>query len=146
MKRFLILLLLQATLSAAVQAQTNEDKKPVDSVMVRKYSLDSRNTTAQSGKYKNFKPEVIFKKEENAYYLSMKDSKGYHVYIQIKDDDDNVILFKETQIEPGNSLIKFETEEGEQKNFKVTFQELDGSKSATYIFESYDELVYIYNK
>lgn len=114
--------------------------------MVRKFSLDSRNPTAQSGKYKNFKPEIEYVQKENGYYLCMKESKGYHVYIQIKDDDDNVILFKEEHIAPGNSTIKFETEEGEQKSFKVTFQELDGSKSATYMFESYDELVYIYNK
>ncbi len=146
MKRILFLLFLHTALSVAVHAQTVDDKKPIDSLMVRKYSLDSKNETAQSGKYKNFKPEVVFNKQENAYYLSMIDSKGYHVYIQIKDDDDNVILFKETQIETGNTSIKFETEEGEQKSFKVTFQELDGSKSATYMFESYDELVYIYSK
>jgi hypothetical protein len=131
---------------AIARGQTGDAPKPVDSVLVRKFSLDSRNATAQSGKYKHFSPEIIFNKEENVYYLAMNGSKGYHVYIQIKDHDDNVILFKETLIEPGNSMIKFESEEGEQTSFKVTFQELDGSKSATYVFESYDELVYIYNK
>lgn len=146
MKRFLLLFILLAASVAAASAQSGDAPKPIDSLKVRKYSLDSKNATAQSGKYKHFKPEIIFNKEENAFYLSMSESKGYHVYIQIKDDDDNVILFKETVIEPGHSMIKFETEEGEQTNFKVTFQELDGSKSATYIFESYDELVYIYSK
>jgi hypothetical protein len=42
--------------------------------------------------------------------------------------------------------MKFDTEEGEQKSFTVSFQEIDGSKSAIYAFESYDELVYIYRK
>lgn len=146
MKRILLLITLIFAIVGVAGAQSGDVQKPIDSVMVRKFSLDSKNATAQSGKYKHFKPEILFNKSENAFYLSMSESKGYHVYIQIKDDDDNVILFKETVIEPGNSKIKFETEEGEQTNFKVTFQELDGSKSATYVFESYDELVYIYSK
>lgn len=146
MKKCLTLAFFVFMCCSSLIAQSTEEKMPMDSLLIRKYSLDNKNEAAKSGKYKNFIPEILYDRETNSYYLSLKEAKGYHVYIQIKDQDDNVILFQETNVESGNTKMKFDTEEGEQKSFTVSFQEIDGSKSAIYAFESYDELVYIYGK
>ena len=129
MKRILLLL----SLSVLLTGQTALATAPSDTLKDATYSLSSRNAEAQSGKYKQMDIALAFNPNTRSYTLDITANRDFNTYLEISDQDENVIYFKPIEIREGRNRVAFVAEDGEQTLFRLAFSEPTASKPAVFI-------------
>jgi hypothetical protein len=104
---------------------------PTDTLKEPAYALSSRNGEARSGKYKHVDVALAFNANTNVYTLDVSSEKPFDAYLEITDQDENVIFFKPVEFKPGRNRIAFEAENGHQALFRLSFTAAD--KTAVFI-------------
>jgi len=129
MKRILLLL----SLSVLLTGQTALATAPSDTLKDATYSLSSRNAEAQSGRYKQMDITLAFNPNTRSYTLDITANRAFNTYLEISDQDENVIYFKPIEIREGRNRVAFVAEDGEQTLFRLAFSEASASKPAVFI-------------
>src|SRR5688572_7192839 len=129
MKKIYIVVLLSAFVldfNANAAFATN----PSDTLREAKYVLSSRNAEAQEGRYKKLDLALSFDSNKRIYNLELTSERFINAYIEISDQDENVIYFKQHEIKEGKNVISFVAEDGHQSLFRLSFSEPDALKPA----------------
>lgn len=129
---FVLLLICNPSLSVA-------GTFPADTVKSSKYTLSSRNDAAQVGKYKKVNVNVVFDEVSKQYVLNLESDKPINAYLEVSDQDENVIYFKPVSFK-GRTQITLTTEDGPQLLFKLAFSEPASTHQPTYIIRAYEEI------
>lgn len=111
---------------------------PSDTLRETKYSLSSRNAEAQTGKYKKLDLGLGFNANARSFTLTLASERDIDAYVEITDQDENVIYFKQTRIKEGNNELSFVAEDGHQSLFRVSISEPSATKPAVFIIREED--------
>lgn len=130
MKKIYVLLFVVATALANNASALNP---PSDTLREAKYSLSSRNAEAQSGKFKKVDLALAFDRNTKSYGLTIGSEKEIGAFLEISDQDENVIYFKQIEIKAGTTKISFIGEDGNQTLFRFAFSEPYAEKPAVFI-------------
>lgn len=123
-------------------AQDQSLASQTDSQLVKKFILSSRNDAAESSKFKNLDVNIFYSDSKKSYVLQLISSKEINSYLEVKDQDDNVIYFHEVNLTEGVNNIELDTEEGDQTLFSFSFQDLKTAKPAIIVYRMQEEIVY----
>jgi len=137
MKKIYILLFVSASLFGS-NALTASASNPSDTLREAKYLLSSRNAEAQTGRYKKLDLALAFDASTHSYALTLIAERAINAYLEISDQDENVIYFKQTEIKEGQSRITFVAEDGHQGLFRLSFSEPGALKPAVFIIRDED--------
>jgi len=129
MKRILLLL----SLTVLTSGQTALAIIPSDTLKEASYALSSRNAEAQSGKYKHIDLTLAFNPNTKSFTLDITSNKDFNTYLEISDQDENVIYFKPIEIREGRNRVAFVGEDGPQSLFRLAFSEPSATKPAVFI-------------
>ncbi len=140
MKNLLLIMLIFFSFNSIAQDQSNNSQ--IDSQLVKKFILSSRNDAAESGKFKNLDLNIFYSDSKKSYVLQLISNKEINSYLEVKDQDDNVIYFHEVNLTVGVNNIKLDTEEGDQTLFSFSFQDLKTAKPAIIVYRMQEEIVY----
>jgi hypothetical protein len=135
MKKLYILLFASVS---AVASNAATPTFPSDTLIEAKYALSSRNAEAQSGKYKKLDLALSYDAATRTFTLDAQSEREIDAYLEISDQDENVIYFKQTQIKPGDNRITFVAEDGHQSLFRLSFSEPYADKPAVFIIRQGD--------
>ena len=119
--------------ASAVSTNVSALTTPSDTLQNAKYALSSRNAEAQSGKYKKLDLTLSYDVNTRSYVLKLDSEREISAFLEITDQDENVIYFKQTEIKPGNNRISFVAEDGLQSLFRLAFSEPYATKPAVFI-------------
>ena len=104
-----------------------------DTLRESKYLLSSRNEEAQGGKYKRMDMNLSYNAATKTFTLDITAAKDLNAYLEISDQDENVIYFKDVDIREGKNRITFEAENGHQTLFRLAFSQPSAPKPAVFI-------------
>lgn len=113
---------------------------PPDTVLTSKFTLSSRNAVAQLGKYKRVNVNVEFDDHQRTYYLNINSDKELNAFLEVSDQDENVIFFKQVEIKAGKNRLPLVTEDGPQSLFRLTFSETASEKQAIFIIRAFEDV------
>lgn len=129
MKRILLLL----SLTVLTLGQSALAIAPSDTLKEASYALSSRNSEALSGKYKHADLALTFNPNTKSFTLDFTSTKAFNTYLEISDQDENVIYFKPIEIKEGRNRVAFVAEDGPQSLFRLAFSDPGASKPAVFI-------------
>ena len=119
--------------AAATSTNASAFNPPSDTLREAKYNLSSRNAEALTGKFKKIDLALSFDKNARNYTLTIQSEKEIDTYLEISDQDENVIYFKQIAIKDGTNRISFIGEDGNQSLFRFAFSEPYAEKPAVFI-------------
>lgn len=128
-KIYLLLLISASTVNSNIVSATN----PSDTLRESKYSLSSRNAEALSGKYKKLDLALTLDSKTKIYTLDLIAEREINAYIEITDQEENVIYFRQLEIKEGKNQLTFVGEDGVQTLFRLSFSEPSAIKPAVFI-------------
>lgn len=129
MKRILLLL----SLTVLTFGQSALAVAPSDTLKEASYALSSRNAEAQTGKYKRVDLTLAYNPNTKSFTLDITSAKAFNTYLEISDQDENVIYFKPIEIREGRNRVAFVAEDGPQGLFRLAFSEPSATKPAVFI-------------
>ncbi len=138
-KVYAVLIMLFLSINASAQAS---EEGQIDSIQQQKFVLSSKNEVASSGKYKRLQIFINYYEEDRTYVIAAHSEREINCYLEIKDQDDNVIYFKPVSIHPGANYLPLETEDGTQTMFKLYFEDNWSGTTAAYVFRFVKEITY----